>query len=92
MQTLLKWFVQISRFGMAAMFLFAAGAKLAIIKTFAANVSELLSASGLSPRWTWPITSGVVTAEIIATLLLLFPAALVIAGYRRSQPAMSVGV
>ena len=152
MQTLLKWFVQISRFGMAAMFLFATGAKLAIIKAFAANVSELLSASGLSPRWTWPITSGVVTAEIIAALLLMFPrtvriggvwsaalligfagyalyyvyglhgeplecgcfggiigsqlgvktalrnlalllpAALVIAGYRSSQPAMSVGV
>jgi len=45
--SLLKWLVPISRFGLAALFLFTAGAKLAILKGFAANVSELLSASGL---------------------------------------------
>jgi len=65
---------------MAAMFLFAAGAKLAIIKTFAANVSELLSASGVRPRWTWPITGSVITGEIIAALLLMFPRTVRIGG------------
>lgn len=62
----------ISRFGLAALFLFTAGAKLWILKAFAANVGELLSASGFNyERWMWPVTLAVIGAEIIAAALLL---------------------
>jgi len=72
--SLLKWLVPISRFGLAALFLFTAGAKLAILKGFAANVSELLSASGLDyRRWMWPLTIGVIVVEVITAVLLLLP-------------------
>jgi hypothetical protein len=64
----------ISRFGLAALFLFTAGAKLWIAKAFASNVAELLSASGINPvRWMWPATIAVIAVEIIATVLLLRP-------------------
>ncbi len=70
----LKWLIHISRFGLAALFLFTAGAKLAIAKTFAANVAELLSASGFNyARWMWPTTVAVITAEVITAVLLLLP-------------------
>jgi hypothetical protein len=66
--------VLISRFGLAALFLFTAGAKLWIVKAFAANVAELLSASGFSSgRWMWPATIGVIGTEIIAAIFLLVP-------------------
>ena len=66
--------VVISRFGLAALFLFTAGAKLWIIKSFAANVGELVSASGFpQSRWTWPATIGVIVAEIITAICLLLP-------------------
>ena len=72
--TLLKWLVRLSRFGLAALFLFTAGAKIAIAKTFATNVSELLSASGFNyQRWMWPTTIAVITAELITAALLLIP-------------------
>ena len=71
---ILRRLVQISRFGLAALFVFTAGAKLAIIKTFATNVGQLLGASGFnSGRWTWPATVTVIVGEIIAALLLLIP-------------------
>src|SRR6266480_5119862 len=67
--------VQLSRFGLALLFLFTAGAKLTIAKAFAANVGELLSASGFNyARWMWPVTVGVIVLEIITALLLLLPA------------------
>lgn len=70
----LRWLVRGSRFGLAALFLFTAGAKLAIVKTFATNVAELLSASGFNySRWMWPTTVAVITAEIITAVLLLVP-------------------
>ncbi|MFN2517161.1 MAG: MauE/DoxX family redox-associated membrane protein [Pyrinomonadaceae bacterium] len=70
----LKWLVHISRFGLAALFLFTAGAKLAIVKAFAANVAELLSASGFNyARWMWPTTVAVITVEVITAVLLLVP-------------------
>jgi hypothetical protein len=70
----LKWIVHLSRFGLAALFLFTAGAKLATAKTFAANVSELLSASGFNyQRWMWPATIAVITAEVFTAILLLLP-------------------
>jgi hypothetical protein len=71
---MLRWLVHISRFGLAALFLFTAGAKIAIIKTFAANVAELLSATGINyARWMWPVTIAVIATEIVAALLLLVP-------------------
>ena len=64
----------ISRFGLAALFLFTAGAKLWIVKTFAANVAELLSATGFNQtRWMWPVTVAVIATEIITAILLLLP-------------------
>jgi hypothetical protein len=73
-QKVFRIVVQISRFGLAALFLFTAGAKLAIAKAFAANVGELLAASGFNyTRWMWPVTVAVILAEIIAAALLLIP-------------------
>src|SRR5262245_51086525 len=66
--------VQVSRFGLALLFLFTAGAKIAVAKAFAVNVSELLSASGFDyARWMWPVTIAVIVSEIIIALLLLVP-------------------
>ena len=71
---ILRVAVVISRFGLAALFLFTAGAKLWVIKGFAANVGELVSASGFTQsRWTWPATIGVIVAEIITAVCLLLP-------------------
>src|SRR5713226_2256842 len=67
-----RWFVRISRFGLAALFLFSAGAKLWILKTFASSVASLLSSASINyERWQWPATIAVVAAEIIAALLLI---------------------
>ena len=64
----------ISRFGLAALFLFTAGAKLSIVSAFAANVGELLSSSGFNhTRWMWPVAVGVIVLEVITALLLLVP-------------------
>ncbi|MBA2524337.1 MAG: hypothetical protein H0V18_00945 [Pyrinomonadaceae bacterium] len=72
--SVLKWLVQLSRFGLAALFLVTAGAKLIMVRAFAANVAELLSASGFNYKtWMWPITIAVIVAEIITALLLLLP-------------------
>ena len=66
--------VQVCRFGLAALFLFTAGAKLTIIKAFAGNVGELLSATGFSQaRWMWPATIAVIAMEIVIAILLLWP-------------------
>src|SRR5258705_12255308 len=62
----------ISRFGLAALFLVTAIAKLSIVKAFAANVGDLLAASGIPPaRWIWPVTVMVIAAEIVTAILLL---------------------
>ena len=72
--TVLKWLVNISRFGLAALFLFTAVAKLAIVKAFAANVAELVSATGFDyRRWMWPATIAVIVAELITAALLIVP-------------------
>lgn len=66
--------VQVCRFGLAALFLVTAGAKLAILKEFASNVAELLAASGFNPvRWMWPATIAVIAVEIVTTIFLLWP-------------------
>ena len=70
----IRWIRHISRFGLAALFLFTAGAKLAILKTFAGNVAELLSAASINyERWRWPTTIGVIAAEVIVAVLLIVP-------------------
>jgi len=72
--SLLKWLVQLSRFGLAALFLFTAGAKLLIVRAFATNVAELLSASGFNYKlWMWPVTVAVILAEVVTAGLLLLP-------------------
>ena len=54
--------------------MFTAGAKLAIVKAFAANVGELLAASGFNyARWMWPVTICVILVELITAALLLIP-------------------
>ena len=64
----------VSRFGLAALFLFTAGAKLWIVKAFATNVGELLAASGFNyARWMWPVAVGVIVLEVITAALLLVP-------------------
>lgn len=70
----LKWLARISRFFLAALLLFTAAAKLAIISAFAENVGQLLSSSGFDPqRWSWPVTIAVIALEIVIALLLLLP-------------------
>jgi uncharacterized membrane protein YphA (DoxX/SURF4 family) len=71
-QTVFRIVVQICRFGLAALFLFTAGAKLWIVKAFAANVAELLTATGFDQaRWMWPVTIIVIAAEIVTAIFLL---------------------
>src|SRR5436853_6078219 len=70
----LRLAVRICRFGLAALFLFTAGAKLWILKKFAVNVAELLSASNISyERWQWPVTIAVIAFEVITAILLIVP-------------------
>jgi len=70
----MKWIVRICRYGLAALFLFTAIAKLAIIHEFAGKVGELLSSLGFDyQRWSWPATIVVISAEIVTALLLLLP-------------------
>src|SRR5438067_2518479 len=73
-RTILRWLVLVSRFALAALFLFAAGAKLSVLRKFAGNVGELLSTMHFNyERWQWPAALAVIVAEIIAGLLLLIP-------------------
>ena len=65
---LLKVLAHVSRFGLAALFLFAAGAKLFTLSDFAANLSNLVRES-----WVWPAACAVIAAELFAAVLLLVP-------------------
>jgi hypothetical protein len=69
-RTLLKVLVHLSRFGLAALFLFAAGAKLFTIQEFTANLANLVAA-----RWVWPAAFAVIASELLAAALLLWPRA-----------------
>ena len=72
--SLIKWLARISRIGLAALFLFTAGAKLFIVKAFAVNMSQLLAASGFDDvTWMWPATIAVIVIEVIIAVLLLIP-------------------
>ena len=71
---LLKWFVRVSRYGLVALFLFTAIAKLAIVKAFVKNMGELLASSGFDyQRWSWPATIVVIVTEIVTAVLLIIP-------------------
>jgi hypothetical protein len=66
-----RWFkiiVLLCRFGLAAMFLFAVGAKLYTLRDFVGNMANLVG-----PRWAWPVTGIVIAAELLAALLLITP-------------------
>ena len=67
-RTLLSILVHVSRFGLAALFLFAAGAKLFTLSDFAANLSNLVRESLV-----WPTAYAVIAAELITVVLLLIP-------------------
>lgn len=70
----MKWIKRVCRFGLVALFLFTAIAKLAIVKTFVKNMGELLASSGFDyQRWSWPATIVVIAAEIVTALLLIMP-------------------
>lgn len=69
-----KWVVLISRFGLVALFLFTAVAKLAIIRAFVENMGQLLSTSGINyERWSWPATIAVIVLEVLIAILLIVP-------------------
>ena len=73
-QTAKTWVIRICRYGLAALFLFTAIAKLAIINAFVKNIGELLSSSGFDyQRWSWPATIAVIVAEIVTAVLLIVP-------------------
>jgi len=68
------WIVRVCRYGLAALFLFTAIAKLAIVHAFVKNMGELLASSGFDyQRWSWPATIVVIVAEIVTALLLILP-------------------
>jgi methylamine utilization protein MauE len=69
-----RFIVHLCRFGLAALFLFTAGAKLWILTEFAGKVGELLSSMKFNyQRWQWPATIAVILIEIIIAVLLIVP-------------------
>jgi hypothetical protein len=69
-RSLLRVLVHVSRFGLAALFLFAAGAKLFTFADFTANLSNLVA-----ERWVWLTAAAVIASELLAAGLLLWPRA-----------------
>src|SRR5215212_374961 len=68
------WIVRVCRYGLVALFLFTAIAKVAIINAFVKNMGELLASSGFDyQRWSWPATIVVIVAEIVTAILLIVP-------------------
>jgi len=71
---IIRYVIAVCRFGLAALFLFTAGAKLWILQKFVGNVAELLSSSNINyERWQWPVTITVIAAEILAAIFLIVP-------------------
>jgi len=74
MQRPFKILVHVCRFGLAALFLFTAGAKLWILTEFVGKVAELLSSMKINyERWQWPATLAVIIAELVIAVLLILP-------------------
>ena len=67
-RTFINTLVQFSRFGLAALFLFSACAKLFTIADFVSNLSNLVE-----QRWVWPAAIAVIASELTAAALLIFP-------------------
>jgi methylamine utilization protein MauE len=66
--------VHLCRFGLAALFLFTAGAKLWILREFVGKVGELLASMKFNyERWQWPATIAVISIEVVVAILLLVP-------------------
>jgi hypothetical protein len=68
MRRTLKILVHVCRFGLAALFLFAAVAKLFTASQFAANLSNLVD-----ERWVWPVAVAVIVVELLTVVLLAWP-------------------
>lgn len=69
-----RFVVLFCRFGLAALFLFTAGAKLWILHEFVGKVGELLASMKFNyERWQWPATIAVIAIEIVVAILLLVP-------------------
>jgi len=70
--TILKWLVLVSRFGLAALWLFAAGAKIYMrndpTESFFKNMPFLVGDS-----WAMPVAIAIIASEIIAAVLLIWP-------------------
>ena len=74
MRSLFRILSQLCRFGLAALFLFTAGAKLWILRDFVSKVAELLSSMGWNyQRWQWPATMAVIGGEVLIAALLIIP-------------------
>src|SRR5207248_6575634 len=67
-RSLLRLLVHVSRFGLAALFLFAACAKLFTIRGFVANLSNLVEG-----RLLWPVAIAVIASELTSAVLLIWP-------------------
>ena len=73
-QKVFRFLVHLCRFGLVALFLFTAGAKLWILTEFVGKVAELLSSMKINyERWQWPVTIAVIVLEIVVALLLIVP-------------------
>jgi hypothetical protein len=67
-RTLLKTLVHLSRFCLAALFLFAACAKLFTLRDFVNNLSNLVP-----QQWLWPVAFAVIASELTAAALIILP-------------------
>src|SRR5438105_8762385 len=73
-RSIIRYVIAVCRFGLAALFIFTAGAKLWILQKFVGNVAELLSSSNINyERWQWRVTIAVIAAEVVAAILLIVP-------------------
>src|SRR5437870_510209 len=73
-RTIFRFAVQLCRFILAALFLFAVGAKLWILTEFVGKVAELLSSMKMNyERWQCPATIAVIAEEIVVAILLIVP-------------------
>ena len=70
MRRALRIIVLVSRSGLAAMWLLAAGAKLYTVTDFRANVASIIGA-----RWAWDTALLVIALELLAAVLLIHPRA-----------------
>src|SRR5438067_852362 len=67
-RSLLRLLVHVSRFGLAALFIFAACAKLFTVRAFVANHSNLVEV-----RLLWPVAVAVIASELTSAVPLIWP-------------------